>query len=122
MSHATTKTMSTSHLPPAAATNDLQEQELQRILTMPAFIELRRKRGQLARWLSVAMLCIYYGFVMLIAFTPATLATPVFGVISLGIVLGLVVIGSAIALTSIYVWIANRDFDPLVLEIARSAK
>lgn len=107
--------------PPSPAGN-ASSVESQRILNMPAFVELQRKRGRMAKILSVAMLVIYYGFVMLIAFTPTSLATPVVGVISLGIVLGLLVILSAIVLTAIYVMKANSDYDPLVAEIVRSAK
>ena len=96
--------------------------EIARVLNHPAFIELRSKRSRLAARLSIAMLVIYYGFILLIAFAPASLAPPVLGTVSLGIVLGLGVILSAIVLTGIYVWQANRDYDPLIAEIARSVK
>lgn len=92
------------------------------ILSHKAFVELRQKRGSLAARLSIAMLVIYYGFILLIAFAPKFLATPVIGIVSLGIVLGLGVILSSIVLTGIYVMRANKEFDHLTAELHRSVK
>ncbi|MCY1240559.1 Inner membrane protein YjcH [compost metagenome] len=60
------------------------------------------------------MLAIYFGFILLLAFSPATLGTPLgAGVMTLGIPVGVAVIVSAVLLTGIYVYRANRDLDPL---------
>lgn len=112
-------------LPDPAVAGDAHDAEspaISRILQHPAFLQLRASRGRLATRLSLAMLAIYYGFILLIAFAPSTLATPVFGVVSLGILLGLAVIVSAIVLTGIYVAQANSRYDALIHEITRSAE
>ncbi|WP_419729816.1 DUF485 domain-containing protein [Lichenicola sp.] len=79
----------------------------------PRLIALTRARARVGWTLAALMVAIYFGFVFLVAFAPHVLATPVWGVITLGFPLGLLVILSAIVLTAIYVSIANRRFDPL---------
>lgn len=96
--------------------------DILRIMASPAFAELRARRGRFAAILTTAMLVIYYGFILAIAFAPQWLAIRVDGVITLGIPLGLGVILSAIVLTGIYVRRANGEFDALTAEAVRSAK
>lgn len=96
--------------------------EIRRILESPAFAELRAKRRRFSAILTVMMLVIYYGFIVAIAFAPGWLATPIDGVITLGIPLGLGVIVSAIALTGVYVSRANGEFDRLTATAIRSAQ
>lgn len=91
------------HLPP----------DVRRIAESPAFAVLKARRNALALRLSLAMCVIYYGFVLMIAFGKTTLATPLAGVITLGLPLGLAVIFSAIILTGLYVRRANGEFDTL---------
>lgn len=72
-----------------------------------------------ARWriaivLTLAMMVIYFGFVLLVAFRPAMLATLVAPGLSLGMLLGALVIVSAWVLTLIYVRWANRHYDSSV--------
>lgn len=110
---------------PAAAgevTEVVMAPEIRRILESPAFAELRRRRRRFSLLLTALMLAIYYGFVLMIAFAPAVLATPINAVITLGIPLGLGVIAAAIGLTGLYVWQANRVFDGLTAAALRSAK
>lgn len=77
------------------------------------FERLVRRRNRFAWWLSGCMLVIYFGFILLIAFRRDILALPIGdGVTTLGIPVGLGVILSGIALTTIYVWRANRVYDP----------
>jgi len=97
-------------------------QDLQRIADSPAFQTLKRRRNSLALRLSLAMCAIYYGFVLMIAFGKETLATPLDGVITLGLPLGLGVILSAIVLTGIYTSRANREFDRLTAEALGAAQ
>jgi uncharacterized membrane protein (DUF485 family) len=65
------------------------------------------------------MLVIYYGFILVIAFAPKVLGTPLSAgsVITVGIPVGLGVIVSAFVLTGIYVARANSQFDRLTREI-----
>lgn len=101
---------------------DTPAPDIRRILESPAFGELRRRRRRFSTLLTVLMLAIYYGFIVAIAFAPGWLATPIDGVITLGIPLGLGVIVSAIGLTGLYVRRANREFDQLTADAIRSAR
>ncbi len=83
----------------------------------PDFIALERGRGLLGWTLAIVMMAIYFGFVLLVAFAPGLMGTPVDGVITLGFPLGLLVIISAIALTGIYVARANSRFDGMTTRI-----
>ncbi len=84
----------------------------------PDFQELERTRGRLGWALTAIMLAVYFGFVLMVAYAPKLLATPVYGTISLGFPLGLGVILCAILLTGIYVLRANAAFDTLTRRIA----
>jgi uncharacterized membrane protein (DUF485 family) len=92
----------------------------QRILGNPKFQELVRTRSGFAWTLAAAMLAIYLGFILLVAFAPGLMAVRVGGgVTSLGIVLGLAVIVSAFLLTGIYVQRANSRFDDLTRDLTK---
>lgn len=86
----------------------------------PKFVELERKRNSFSWILSILMLVIYYGYILLVAFAPAYLGQSLFGhsATSLGMLIGLGVILSAIVLTGVYVVRANGEFDRLTREIA----
>jgi uncharacterized membrane protein (DUF485 family) len=89
----------------------------------PKFSELVRQRGTLARNLTIAMLVIYFGFILLVAFGKGFLGTPISasGVTTIGIPIGLFVIISAFVLTGIYVSKANTTFDDLNTEILKDS-
>jgi len=90
------------------------------LLGNPQFQELVRQRSRFAWTLSIAMLVIYFGFILLVAFAKPLLATRIGdGVTSLGIILGLGVILSAFILTGIYVQRANSRFDELTRRLTR---
>jgi uncharacterized membrane protein (DUF485 family) len=94
--------------------------EEDRILSSPRFRALVAERNGFAVKLSIAMLVIYYGFILLVAFAKPLMAMKVGnGVTSLGIVLGLGVIVSAFLLTGIYVHRANGRFDDLTRELTK---
>jgi len=95
----------------------MDEIALARLEASPAFEELVRTRGRLGRTLTAAILVIYFGFVVLVAWAPGLMGTPVFGIMTLGFPLGLGVILSAIALTGFYVLRANSSFDALTKRI-----
>ena len=98
---------------------------VEKIKANPKFQELEKKRGSLAWRLTIAMLVIYFGYVMVIAFMPSLFAIPVSGVITLGIPIGVVVIIAAFILTGMYVTKANSEFDDLtkqIIEETRSEK
>lgn len=95
-------------------------QDYTHVLRSPRFQELVRQRTKFAWTLSIAMLVIYFGFILLVAFAKPLLASKIGnGVTSLGIVLGLAVIVSAFVLTGLYVRRANSRFDELTRRLTR---
>jgi uncharacterized membrane protein (DUF485 family) len=95
-------------------------QDHNQLLRSPRFQELVRQRTRFAWILSTAMLVIYFGFIVLVAFAKPLLASKVGdGVTSLGIILGLGVILSAFVLTGIYVQRANSRFDEMTRRLTR---
>jgi uncharacterized membrane protein (DUF485 family) len=84
----------------------------------PKFAELVRKRNSLALTLTIAMLVVYFGFILLVAFAKGFLATPIgSGLMTWGVPIGLGTIVSAFVLTGIYVVRANAEFDTLTKQI-----
>ena len=89
----------------------------------PKYQELVRRRTSLAVTLSALMLAIYMGFILLVAYAPKFLATPLGATVTtIGIPVGLFVIISAFILTGIYVAKANSVFDQLTREIVQESK
>jgi uncharacterized membrane protein (DUF485 family) len=97
---------------------------LLKIQTNPKFRELVHKKTGLGWRLTIAMLVIYYGFIVMLAFSPATLGTPLSAgsVTTLGIPVGIFIILSAFCLTGIYVFRANNEFDRLNREIIEETR
>jgi uncharacterized membrane protein (DUF485 family) len=85
-----------------------------RIASHPKYQELKSKRTSFGLWLTLAMLVVYYGFILLVAFNKPLLATRIGdGVTTLGMPIGLGVIVFTIVITAIYVRRANSEFDKL---------
>jgi uncharacterized membrane protein (DUF485 family) len=90
-----------------------------RITGSPSYQELKRKRTRLGWWLALAMMIVYYGFILLVAFNKDFLAVRLGdGVMTVGIPIGFGVIVFTIAITAYYVNRANREFDPLAEKVA----
>jgi uncharacterized membrane protein (DUF485 family) len=84
----------------------------------PDYKELVRRRSSFGWTLSLIMLVIYFGFILLVAYAPKFLGTPLgTGVTTIGIPIGLFVIVSAFVLTGIYVSKANSKYDTLIRRI-----
>ena len=99
-------------------------EQAKRIKNDPNFVELTAKRSRFAWTLTVAMLVVYFAFILTIAFDPAALGTPLGSdtVTTVGIPVGIAVIVFAFALTGIYVKRANSEFDALTQKIKENAK
>ena len=80
---------------------------------------LTSRRGRVAAVLTAAMMIIYFGFIILVAFRPELLATLIVPGLSLGILMGALVIVSAWLLTFIYVRWANTAYDDEVNRLRR---
>ncbi|MEJ2629640.1 MAG: DUF485 domain-containing protein [Acidihalobacter sp.] len=102
----------------------MQQELLQRIQANQAYQELVRRRSRFGWTLSIVMLVIYYSFILVIAFNPGLLGTPLSetSVITWGIPIGILIILVAFILTGIYVRRANREFDVLVQQIVEDVK
>ena len=78
---------------------------------------LTRARSRIAGALTAAMILLYFGFIGLIAFDRALLARPITKGLSLGILLGALVIVASWLLTWVYVrWMAahyDRELERL---------
>lgn len=86
--------------------------------------QLVRSRRSLAKTLTIITLIAYYGLILLIAFAPQILGTPVASgwVTTLGMPIGVGVILISFILTAIYVRVANSTYDPLVQRIKEQVK
>ena len=92
----------------------MSPEDVERICQHPDFIQLVRRKQRLYWSLTALMLVIYYGFVLLVAFSPATLGQSLSGgVTSVGMLVGGGVVLLAFALTGFYVYRANNVIDPL---------
>lgn len=68
-------------------------------------------RRRIALSLTALMMLLYFGFIILIAYNKALLATPVAPGLTLGIALGALVIIASWLLAGVYVRWANRHYD-----------
>ena len=93
-----------------------------RILNDPKYQELKSKRSRFGWWLTLAMMVVYYGFILLVAFAKPFLSTRLGeGVTTIGMPIGLAVIVFTVVITALYVRRANSEFDALTEQIAKEA-
>ena len=98
-------------------TDDLVE----RIARHPKYQELKAKRSAFGWWLTLAMMVVYYGFILLVAFNKEFLSQKLgAGVMTMGIPIGFGVIVFTIVITAIYVKRANTEFDELSEAVAKA--
>lgn len=92
-----------------------------KIASHPKYQELKSKRSSFGWWLTLAMMVVYYGFILLVAFNKSFLASRLGeGVMTMGIPVGLGVILFTIVITAIYVRRANSEFDSLAEELNKA--
>jgi uncharacterized membrane protein (DUF485 family) len=101
----------------------MKQEIVKQIQENPKYQELVSKRSKFAWRLSIAMLVVYYAFILVIAFDPSLLGIKMGdGVMTIGIPIGVFIIVFAFVLTGIYVRRANGEFDELSREIKESVK
>lgn len=94
---------------------------VQRIARNPKYQELKAKRTSYGWWLTLAMMVVYYGFILLVAFNKPFLSQRLGeGVMTVGIPIGFGVIIFTIVITAIYVKRANKEFDDLTAEVTKA--
>jgi uncharacterized membrane protein (DUF485 family) len=92
----------------------MEDDVVQRIVSNPHYQELKAKRSSFGWWLTLAMMVVYYGFILLVAFNKELLSQKLgAGVMTVGIPVGFGVIIFTIVITIIYVRRANTEFDDL---------
>ena len=84
--------------------------------------ELDRARWRMALALTSGMVLIYFGFIALVAFGRPVLAIRVMPGLSLGSLLGALVIVASWVLTWVYVRWANSVYDPAVRTLLDSPR
>jgi len=93
-----------------------------RIRANPKYQELVSKRNTYGWVMTAAMLIVYYGYILLVAFNKDFLATKTgAGVTSYGIPIGIGVILFTIIITGIYIRRANTEFDDLKAQVIKEA-
>ena len=91
-----------------------------KISAHPKYQELKRKRSSFGWWLTLAMMVVYYGFILLVAFNKEFLSQRLGdGVMTMGIPIGFGVIVFTIVITWVYVRRANSEFDSLTEQVVK---
>jgi uncharacterized membrane protein (DUF485 family) len=85
----------------------------------PALLDLARRRWRMASTLTAIMVAIYFGFILLIAYNKPLLARLLVPGLSVGILLGALVIVMAWVLTWVYVRWANVHYDRALDEVRK---
>ncbi len=102
----------------------MNKELVDKIKANPDYQELIAKRSGFSIKLSIAMLVVYFTFILTIAFNPSALGTPISSdsVTTIGIPIGIAVIIFAFVLTGIYTSRANGEFDDLANKVKNSLK
>lgn len=82
-----------------------------------ALQELARRRWRVAITLTVAMIALYFGFILLVAFDKPLLGRLISPGLSLGVLLGALVIVLSWIMTFVYVRWANLHYDKALDEL-----
>jgi uncharacterized membrane protein (DUF485 family) len=102
----------------------MNKELVDKIKANPDYQKLLKARSGFALKLTIAMLVVYFAFILTIAFEPALLGTPLAAdaVTTVGIPVGIAVIIFAFILTGIYTKRANGEFDDLTNKIKNAVK
>lgn len=99
----------------------MQDDLIQRVIKNPQYQELKAKRSSFGWTLTWAMMAVYYGFILLVAFNKEFLSQKLgAGVMSIGVPIGFGVIVFTVIITIIYVRRANSEYDDLTAAITKA--
>lgn len=95
----------------------------ERMRVNPKFQELVKKRSRFAWTLAAIVMILFYGFVMVVAFNPASLGQPVSegSMLTVGVAVEAFMFVFFWVLTVVYVRRANTEFDSINREIVNEA-
>lgn len=83
----------------------------------PEFVQMRKKMRGFVFPMTAFFLIWYFLYVLLAAFAPGFMATPVAGNINIGLIIGLLQFVTTFAITTMYVAFANKNLDPAATRI-----
>jgi len=97
----------------------MNKEELKKVLTDPEFQNLVKKVSSVSLIFTLAMLVVYYAFILLLAYGKEFLGQPLSegSATTVGIPIGIGVIVAAWMLTGLYVYWANKNYDPMVKQL-----
>jgi uncharacterized membrane protein (DUF485 family) len=95
----------------------LTPEEYAQAQASPEFVELKRRFRRFAFPMTVAFLGWYLLYVLLSTYASDFMATPVFGNVNLGILLGLAQFVTTFVITHVYVAHADKRTDPIADEM-----
>ncbi len=97
----------------------MNRDELKKILTDPDFQSLVKKVTTVSLIFTAAILIVYYAFILLLAYGKEFLGQPISegSATTVGIPIGIGVIIAAWVLTGLYVYWANKNYDPMVKQL-----
>ena len=99
----------------------MQTDLVHRIANNPSYIELKARRTRFGWRLTLAMMVVYYGFILLVAFGKGFLSQRIGNaVMTVGIPIGFGVIVFTVIITAYYVRRANSEFDDLSDAVAKA--
>jgi len=101
----------------------MSSQIYEKVRANPRFAELAKRRTRFALTLTAIVMVAYYAMMMLVAFAPDVLRTPISegGTLTIGIPMGAVIIVGGWLLTGWFVKRANTEFDELNQRIVQEA-
>lgn len=101
----------------------MQEDMNSRLRDNPKFKKLVDTRHTYSIWMTIAMMVVYFGFILLVAFDKEFLAQKLGAglVTSIGIPMGVAVLLFTIIITGLYVRRSNTEFDSLKEDLIREA-
>jgi uncharacterized membrane protein (DUF485 family) len=108
--------------------NDARSEEAAPAVDFPAiqasetFQNLRSRHRRFVFPVLAVCLVWYFAYVLLAAYAHDFMATPVFGSVNVGLLLGLAQVVTTFAVTMWYVSFANKHLDPIALEIRESVE
>jgi uncharacterized membrane protein (DUF485 family) len=90
-----------------------------RIQNNPQYQALSKQRDSLGWWLTALVVAVYYGFILVIAYSGELFAIPIMAGMTTtwGIPVGFGIILLTIVVTAIYVRKANNEYDRMTKEI-----
>ncbi len=100
----------------------MNKQVIEKIKNNPSYQELVKRRSAYAWKMTIAMLVVYYAFILTIAFAPQVLGTSMGGVMTIGIPIGIFIIFFSFIMAGLYTRRANTEFDDLSNKVKEELK